>query len=71
VEWGHEENPKAEIRNPKEARNPKSELVGLREEGSREWDESELRLEPLNWRPSGFGFRISFGFRASDFELWP
>jgi hypothetical protein len=30
-----------------------------------------LRLEPLNWRPSGFGFRISFGFRASDFELWP
>jgi hypothetical protein len=29
VEWGHEGNPKAEIRNPKEARNPKSEPAHL------------------------------------------
>jgi len=71
VEWGHEGNPKAETRNSKEARNPKSELVGLREAGSREYDEPELRLELLHWPPSGFGIRISFGFRASDFELWP
>jgi hypothetical protein len=71
VESGHEGNPKAETRNPKEARNPKSEPVGLREAGSRERDEPELRLESLNWPPSGFGLRISLGFRASDFELWP
>ena len=44
VEWGHEGNPKAETRNPKEARNPKSEPVGLREAGSSECDESELRI---------------------------
>ena len=62
---GHEGNPKAETRNPK------SQPVGLREAGSREPYEPELRLEPLNWPPSGFGLRISFGFRASDFELWP
>ena len=37
----------------------------------REYDEPELRLELLHWPPSGFGIRISFGFRASDFELWP
>jgi hypothetical protein len=55
----------------KEARNPKSEPVRLREAGSRECDEPELRLEPLNWPTSGFGLRISFGFRASGFELWP
>ena len=46
---GHEGNPKAETRNPKEIRNPKSEPVGLREAGSRESCEPELRLEPLNW----------------------
>jgi len=62
VEWGHEESPKAKTRNPKEARNPKSELVRLREAGSRECDEQELRLEPLDWSP--FGLRISFGFRT-------
>ena len=67
-QW-NEGNPKAETRNPKEARNPKSEPVGLREAGSRECDEPQVRLEPLNWPPSGFGLRISFGFRASDFEL--
>jgi len=71
VEWGHEGNPKAETRNPKEARNPKSAPLGLREAGSRECDQPELRLEALDRRPSGFGLRISFGFRASEFELWP
>jgi len=45
VEWRHEGNPKAETRNPKEARNPKSELVGLREAGSHECDEPELWLK--------------------------
>jgi len=71
VEFGREGNPKAETRNPKEARNPKSELVGLRGAGSLESDEPELRLEPLNWRSSGFGGRISgFGFRALSMSLF-
>jgi hypothetical protein len=43
-------NPKAEIRNPKEARSPKSEIGGRRMPSF-----------------SGFGIRISFGFRPSDF----
>ena len=43
------ESPKSAIRNPKEARSPKSEM------DVRVW-----------WVPSGFGFRISFGFRPSD-----
>src|SRR2546426_3545179 len=34
-------------------------------------EESELRLLAAELAPSGFGLRISFGFRASDFELWP
>jgi hypothetical protein len=72
VEWGMGEirRPRPEIRKKLEIRNPKSEPVGLREAGSRECHEPELRLESLNWPPSGFGLRISFGFRASDFELW-
>jgi hypothetical protein len=71
LEWGHEGNPKAETRNPKEARNPKSDPVALRGAGLRECAEPKLRLEPLDWPPSGFGLRISFGFRVLDFELWP
>jgi len=63
--------PKPEIRKKLEIRNPKSETVGVREAGSHECDEPGLRLESLNWPPSGFGLRISFGFRASDFDLWP
>jgi hypothetical protein len=68
---GHEENPKAETRNPKEVRNPKSEPVGLREAGSRECDEPELRLGPL--RASAVGFLSDFGLRISGFghELVP
>ena len=34
---------------------------------SRECDKPEL----LDWPPSGFGLRISLGFRASNFELCP
>src|SRR5437870_1808382 len=45
------ESPKSEIRNPKEARSPKSE--------------KPLRRSPI-WR-SDFGFLSGFGFRASDF----
>ena len=43
-------NPKSEIRNPKEARNPKAE----------EWNgfRPEIRYSDL-FRISGFGFRIS------------
>jgi hypothetical protein len=63
---GHEENPKAETRNPKEVRNPKSEPVGLREAGSRECDEPELRLGPL--RASAVGFLSDFGLRNSSFD---
>ena len=45
------------------------------EGGSRERDQPELRLESLNWPPSGFGpsdfFRISaFGFRALAMSLF-
>src|SRR6266581_1041948 len=45
------ESPKSEIRNPKEARSPKSEKPS--------------RRSPI-WR-SDFGFLSGFGFRASDF----
>jgi hypothetical protein len=97
---GREGNPKAEIRNPKEDRSPKSEpvhlpqkrqsgrrslsacyrgRVGLREARKKpELSRSSLiqthslwgeELASLKGLISGFGLRISFGFRASDFGL--
>jgi hypothetical protein len=45
-------NPKAEIRNPKEARNPMAENREL----------------PLHFRASGFGFLSDFEFRPSNFS---
>ena len=39
--------------------------------GASECNESEPRLLAAKLAPSGFGLRISLGFRASDFELWP
>ena len=48
-------SPKPEIRKKLETRNPRR--VSLQEAGSRERDELELRLEPLNWPASGFGVK--------------
>ncbi len=90
-------NPKAEIRSPKEIRNPKAEggsavenLLGSesafwmwREDATEETmalHDGEANEEPP--RPdlmgdrrvlghSGFGIRISFGFRSSDFGFSP
>ncbi len=68
----------SEIRGPPSAVAPKRTTIlvrvlrdrlGLGEAGARECNEPELRLESLDWLRSGFGLRISFGFRASDFEL--
>jgi hypothetical protein len=95
---GREGNPKAEIRNPKEDRSPKSEPVHppqYRQSGQRSRFACyggrvglrEARKKPdlsrssfiqtnsllgeesasLDGPTSGFGLRISFGFRASDF----
>src|ERR1043166_2788526 len=48
------QNPKSEVRNPKEARNPKPEI--------------RRQTPGLLWLlVSAFGLRISFGFRVSDF----
>jgi hypothetical protein len=62
-----------------EGRNPKSEPVGLQDARKKpdlsrssfiqtHWLLGE-ESTPLNGPPSGFGLRISFGFRASDFGL--
>jgi hypothetical protein len=48
-------------RNPKEARNPKSEMGGWR------WGKRVKRRAGATVGVSGFGLRISFGFRISDF----
>src|SRR5262245_38937643 len=53
VRVGYPGNPKPEIRNPKEARNPKSEKA--------------RRVLRKSFRISGFGFLSDFGFRISDF----
>src|SRR5580765_1045596 len=62
-------NPKSEIRNPKDARNPKAEFRGPQKN-------AENSKEPDSWR---FVFFVifcgkpfpssSFGFRPSDFSL--
>ena len=46
---------KSEIRNSKSERSPKSEIRKQR--------------RPVDFRFSGFGLRISFGFRPSDFGI--
>src|SRR5260221_13510189 len=51
VEGKSRQNPKDEIRNPKEDRNPKSEWIA-----PRAW-----------FRASAFGFASDFGLRISDF----
>ena len=64
-------NPKTEIRNPKEGRNPKAEWRSC-EPGA--WAARFGGFRPSNWRRSGFrisvfGFPSVFGFRFSDLGL--
>jgi len=61
-------NPKSEIRNPKEARNPKAEFEQQCCAEHMEISTVE-NSEALFW-VSDFGLRISFGFRISDFGFW-
>jgi hypothetical protein len=64
-------NPKAEIRNPKEGRNPKSECGKRQPLGPEARVASVSSAEPIpeSFAISAFGFRISdFGF-PSDFGL--
>src|SRR5215471_18567994 len=57
-------NPKAEIRNPKEGRNPKPEILKT----------FAFHRHITSWgpsrpfRPSDFGFLSAFGFRVSGFR---
>jgi len=63
----HISNPKSEIRNPKEVRNPKSE--GGRGQATALLQGPECQIPASDLRPptSAFALPISFGFRISDF----
>src|ERR1051325_3891256 len=68
--WGNRKNPKTEIRNPKEGRNPKSELQVESLEQMVNWsagrNHSAVILLPTI---PAFGFRISRRHRASVFDF--
>jgi hypothetical protein len=68
---------KAESRKPKSEGSPRSEIRSGQSHVSEQglsnvsaWLAEAVRLNRAPWRPcvvSGFGFRISFGFRVSGF----
>jgi len=64
-------NPKSEIRDPKEARNPKAEMARLCYRAKRRERNPPSQAEASNGaeviRISDFGFLSDFGLRISDF----
>jgi len=72
TEWLRWENPKLEIRNPKEVRNPKPEIVVRPvlppRRAQTNWQEKAGYTNNLSFRISAFGFLSVFEFRVSDFS---
>ena len=66
-----EQNPKAEIRGPKEIRIPKAERIAVQTTGTSVFALVSRKYSAMNTEPTVFGFRSSSFFRISAFGFTP